>query len=227
MIVTRHTHRLQTLEQILAFVEGSESPVIEVLDRGAAYDFVTETLRRVGYSRLGKADKGGDPALSGPCGRALTPAGDAPDRPVPRDLRPCATAAGPRLGPLAQLDRRRGTLPVRPVRAPRAQGIGHRTAPATALRGRTPAHPRRPGAPAHHQAPSQSVAAQRAPQGTIPRCVPALPHRTRGRSHGPQGPSATRSAPGQRGHARPDAGGDCLRTNETGCDAEQLWRPDI
>jgi len=58
MSVLLHTHRLQTLEQIRAFVEGSESLDIEVHDRQAAYDCVAQTLRRFGYTRLGKADKG-------------------------------------------------------------------------------------------------------------------------------------------------------------------------
>jgi len=58
MIVTLHTERLQSLEQIRAFVDGSESLDIEVQSREAAYHFVAETLRRFGYNRRAKADKG-------------------------------------------------------------------------------------------------------------------------------------------------------------------------
>lgn len=58
MIVTLHTRRLQTLEQIRAFVEGSEGLDVTVHERQAAYTVVEETLRRFGYGRLGKADKG-------------------------------------------------------------------------------------------------------------------------------------------------------------------------
>lgn len=58
MIVTLQTRRLQTLEQVRAFLDGSEALDIEVHQREAAYTFVAETLAQFGYMRLGKADKG-------------------------------------------------------------------------------------------------------------------------------------------------------------------------
>lgn len=58
MIVTLQTRRLQTLEQVRAFLEGSEALDIEVHQREAGYAFVADTLRQFGYTRLGKADKG-------------------------------------------------------------------------------------------------------------------------------------------------------------------------
>lgn len=58
MIVTLQTRRLQTLEQVRAFLDGSEALDIEVHQREAGYAFVAETLRQFGYTRLGKADKG-------------------------------------------------------------------------------------------------------------------------------------------------------------------------
>ena len=53
-----HTQGLQTLEQIRAFLEGSQALDIEIPKREAAYDFIAQTLRHFGYARLGKADKG-------------------------------------------------------------------------------------------------------------------------------------------------------------------------
>lgn len=58
MIVTLQTRRLQTLEQVRAFLDGSEALDIAVHQREAAYAFVAETLAQFGYARLGKADKG-------------------------------------------------------------------------------------------------------------------------------------------------------------------------
>jgi len=58
MIVTLQTRRLQTLEQVRAFLDGSEALEIEVHQREAAYAFVADTLAQFGYMRLGKADKG-------------------------------------------------------------------------------------------------------------------------------------------------------------------------
>lgn len=58
MIVTLQTQGLQTLEQLRAFLEGSQSLGFEVASRETAYDFIAQTLRRFGYARLGKADKG-------------------------------------------------------------------------------------------------------------------------------------------------------------------------
>ena len=58
MIVTLQTRRLQTLEQVRAFLDGSEPLDIEVHQREAGYAFVADTLRGFGYTRLGRADKG-------------------------------------------------------------------------------------------------------------------------------------------------------------------------
>ncbi len=58
MIVTLQTRRLQTLEQVRAFLDGSEALDIEVHQREAGYAFVADTLRHFGYTRLGRADKG-------------------------------------------------------------------------------------------------------------------------------------------------------------------------
>jgi hypothetical protein len=58
MIVMLKTQGLQSLEQIRAFLEGSQPLGIEVPAREAAYDWMAAELRRFGYTRLGKADKG-------------------------------------------------------------------------------------------------------------------------------------------------------------------------
>ena len=58
MIVTLKTQGLQTLEQVRTFLEGSGSLDFEVPTREAAYDWITAELRRLKYTRLGKADKG-------------------------------------------------------------------------------------------------------------------------------------------------------------------------
>ena len=58
MIVTLQTQGLQTLEQLRAFLEGSQPLGFEVASREAAYEFITQTLRHFRYARLGKADKG-------------------------------------------------------------------------------------------------------------------------------------------------------------------------
>ncbi|MHB1203038.1 MAG: hypothetical protein ACYCZC_07840 [Acidithiobacillus sp.] len=52
------TQGLQTLEQIRAFLEGSQPLGFEALPRDSAYDFIARTLRQFGYAQLGKADKG-------------------------------------------------------------------------------------------------------------------------------------------------------------------------
>lgn len=58
MIVTLQTRRIQTLEQVRAFLDGSEALDIQPHQREAGYAFVADTLRQFGYSSLGKADKG-------------------------------------------------------------------------------------------------------------------------------------------------------------------------
>ena len=58
MIVTLQTQGLQSLEQVRAFLEGSQSLGFEVPNREATYEFIAQTLRHFAYTRLGKADKG-------------------------------------------------------------------------------------------------------------------------------------------------------------------------
>ena len=58
MIVTLRTEGLQSLDQIRAFLEGSAALGFEPPGREAVYGWVTAELRRFGYTRLGKADKG-------------------------------------------------------------------------------------------------------------------------------------------------------------------------
>ena len=58
MIVTLQTQRVRTLEQVRAFVEGSESVDFAEGDREGAYALVRRTLVQLGYHRLGKPDKG-------------------------------------------------------------------------------------------------------------------------------------------------------------------------
>ena len=52
------TQRLQTLEKIRAFLNGSESLGFEIPSREVAYDFILQQLRRFGHTQLGKTDKG-------------------------------------------------------------------------------------------------------------------------------------------------------------------------
>jgi len=58
MIVTIKTQGLQTMEQIRAFLEGTQPLGFEAPAREDLYDWLTDELRRLGYLRLGKADKG-------------------------------------------------------------------------------------------------------------------------------------------------------------------------
>ena len=73
MIVTLQTERVRTLEQVRAFVEGSEAVdprtrfrghklsrgrAFAGADRESVYEFVRRALVRLGYERLGKSDKG-------------------------------------------------------------------------------------------------------------------------------------------------------------------------
>ncbi len=58
MIVTLQTQRVQTLEQVRAFVEGSEAVDFAGGDRAGVYTLVRRTLVKLDYHRLGKADKG-------------------------------------------------------------------------------------------------------------------------------------------------------------------------
>ena len=52
------TQGLQTMEQIRAFLEGTHPLDFDVPAREALYDWIAGELRRLGYLRLGKADKG-------------------------------------------------------------------------------------------------------------------------------------------------------------------------
>jgi hypothetical protein len=58
MIVTLKTKGLQSMEQIRAFLEGAQPLGFDVPVRDAAYDWITAELRRFGYARLSKTDKG-------------------------------------------------------------------------------------------------------------------------------------------------------------------------
>lgn len=58
MIVTLKTQGLQTLEQVRAFLEGAQALSFEAPAREAAYEWISTELRRLKYTRLGKADKG-------------------------------------------------------------------------------------------------------------------------------------------------------------------------
>ena len=58
MIVTLRTEGLQSLEQINGFLEGSASLGFEPPGREAVYGWIAAELRRFGYARLGKVDKG-------------------------------------------------------------------------------------------------------------------------------------------------------------------------
>ena len=58
MIVTLQTERVRTLDQVRAFVEGSEAVDFMGADRGSVYEFVRRALVRLDYGQLGKSDKG-------------------------------------------------------------------------------------------------------------------------------------------------------------------------
>ena len=58
MIVTLQTERVRTLDEVRAFVEGSEAVDFAVSDREGIYRLIRRTLVRLEYHRLGKPDKG-------------------------------------------------------------------------------------------------------------------------------------------------------------------------
>ena len=58
MIVTLHTQGLQTLAQVRAFVSGVDPISFTLEDRHAAYDWMADTLRQLGYGRCKRTDKG-------------------------------------------------------------------------------------------------------------------------------------------------------------------------
>lgn len=58
MILSLDVERLRTPEQVRAFLEGSEPVDFNPVSREEAYAFVSRTLARFDYTRLGKADRG-------------------------------------------------------------------------------------------------------------------------------------------------------------------------
>jgi hypothetical protein len=64
MIVTLKAQGLQTLEEIQAFLEGTQPLSVEAPTRAQANQWVSTELHRVGYLRLGKA------ATAGICARS-------------------------------------------------------------------------------------------------------------------------------------------------------------
>lgn len=58
MIVKLDTHRLKTLDEVRAFLSGSSQFHFTLTAREDAYAWIETTLRRLGYLRLGKADRG-------------------------------------------------------------------------------------------------------------------------------------------------------------------------
>ena len=56
--MTLMTQRVQTLEQVRAFVEGSEAVDFASGDRAGVYTVVRRTLVKLDYHRLGKPDRG-------------------------------------------------------------------------------------------------------------------------------------------------------------------------
>ena len=58
MIVRLDTHRLQTLDQVREFLDGSEQVDLQPQTRADSYAFVAKTVRRFDYALRGRADKG-------------------------------------------------------------------------------------------------------------------------------------------------------------------------
>jgi transposase InsO family protein len=58
MIVMLQTQGLKTLDDLRTFLAGSQGVEIWTPEREACYAFVGQTLKRFGYGRLGKAEKG-------------------------------------------------------------------------------------------------------------------------------------------------------------------------
>jgi hypothetical protein len=58
MIVTLHTEKLSTMEQLRAFADGTQARSFEASSRQKAYDGIADTLRRFHYEQRLKADKG-------------------------------------------------------------------------------------------------------------------------------------------------------------------------
>lgn len=53
-----HTQGLQTLDQLQAFIDGSQALDLEIQNRQQAYRFISETLRHFHYPRCTRAEKG-------------------------------------------------------------------------------------------------------------------------------------------------------------------------
>lgn len=58
MIVTLQTQALQTLDQVRAFVAGTEPVSFTLADRPSAHAWMADTLKRFGYARASRADRG-------------------------------------------------------------------------------------------------------------------------------------------------------------------------
>ena len=52
------TQGLKSLDDLRAFLAGSQEVEIRTPERAVAYAFIGQTLKRFGYRRLGKAQKG-------------------------------------------------------------------------------------------------------------------------------------------------------------------------
>ncbi|MDZ7782684.1 MAG: hypothetical protein U5K56_06995 [Halioglobus sp.] len=53
-----HTQGLQTLDQLQAFIDGSQALDLEIQNRQQSYRFISETLRHFHYLRCTRAEKG-------------------------------------------------------------------------------------------------------------------------------------------------------------------------
>jgi len=58
MIVTLQTHALQTLEQVRAFMAGAGPVSFTLTERDLAHAWMGDTLKRFGYARASRADRG-------------------------------------------------------------------------------------------------------------------------------------------------------------------------
>ena len=58
MIVTLKTSNVPTLDEIRAFLDGSQSFELQIPDREQAYAFIADTLRSLRYGQLKRSDKG-------------------------------------------------------------------------------------------------------------------------------------------------------------------------
>ena len=158
MIVRLDTHRLQTLDQVREFLDGSEQVDLQPQPRADAYAFVAKTVRRFDYALRGRADKGLLRRFLAKAGRPVTGPDHTPVAATPnhgRDRRPPRRPAPTVSAPLHQ---RRHWAAGRARRAPRhAVGSGH----AQALRPRVPSVRRPPlRTPGRHlQRPSVQPAA--------------------------------------------------------------------